>query len=348
MIRGSPGATTRPENGSFGGMQTSTPPSAEDSPAEPSASPLPPADEAAPVAGQPVLVIADGSEALQALLAPQHAVLVATSGAEGLELARQHHPDVVLLDLMLPDMTGFEVLRRLQIDARTAEIPVIFVASQSFASDGVRSLALGAADFVTTPLNPPVLAARVATQLRLSAYRRQVEELSQQDPATGVANRRHFDRMLAMECRRAQRSQTQVSVAMVELDAFGAYAERHGQAVAADTLRTVAQTLRTSIRRPADLAARYADDRFAVLIPDTRPGNARKVVQAFCDALAALQIPHASSGVAPRVTVSVGLATTEVGEDGEGEALVHRAEAQLQRARDTGHNRVVADSDASA
>ncbi len=329
-------------------MQTSTPLSVEDTPAESSASQPPPADTAAPAGGQPILVIADGSDALQALLAPQHPVLIAANGAEGLAMARQHHPDLVMLDLMLPDMTGFEVLRRLKVDARTAEIPVVFVASQAFASDGVRSLGLGAADFVTTPLNAPVVAARVATQLRLSAYRRQVEELSQQDAETGVANRRHFDRMLAMECRRAQRSQTQVSVAMVELDAFGAYADRHGRALAADTLRAVAQTLRTSIRRPADLAARYADNRFAVLIPDTRQGNARKVVQAFCDALAALQIPHAASGVAPRVTVSVGLATTEVGEDGEGDAVVQRAEAHLQRARDTGHNRVVADGDAAA
>ncbi len=329
-------------------MQTSIPPSAEDTPAAPSAPTPVPADGAAPGSGQPILVIADGSDALQAQLGPQHSVLTAASGAEGLEMARQHHPDLVMLDLMLPDMTGFEVLRRLKVDTRTAEIPVIFVASQAFASDGVRSLALGAADFVTTPFNPPVVAARVATQLRLSAYRKQVEELSQQDAETGVTNRRHFDRMLAMECRRAQRSQTQVSVAMVELDAFGAYADRHGQALAADTLRVVAQTLRTSIRRPADLAARYSDDRFAVLIPDTRPGNARKVVQAFCDALAALQISHAASAVAPRVTVSVGLATTEVGEDGEGEAVAQRAEAHLQQARKAGHNQVVADGDAAA
>ena len=307
-----------------------------------------PADPPEAGTGQPVLVITDGNDALLALLAPLYTVLTASSGAEGLQLARQHQPDLVLLDLMLPDMTGFEVLRRLQVDDRTVAIPVVFVASQAFAGDGIRSLALGAADFVTTPLNPPVVAARVRTQLRLSAYRHQVEELSQQDAPTGIANRRHFDRMLSMECRRAQRSQTQVSVAMVELDAFGAYGERHGRALAAETLRTVAQSLRTSIRRPADLAARYADDRLAVLIPDTGPGNARKVVQAFCDALAALQIPHLGSGVAPRVTASVGLATTEVGEDGEGEAVVQRAEAHLQRARDAGRNRIVADSDAGA
>lgn len=293
-------------------------------------------------------MIADGNDALQAQLGPLHSVLTAASGAAGLELARQHRPDLVMLDLMLPDMTGFEVLRRLKVDARTAEIPVIFVSSQAFAGDGVRSLALGAADFVTTPLDAPVVAARVATQLRLSAYRREVEELSQQDAVTGVANRRHFDRMLTMECRRAQRAQTQVSVAMVELDAFDAYADRHGRALAADTLRAVAQTLRTSIRRPADLAARYSDDRFAILIPDTRLGSARKVVQAFCDALAALRIPHAASAVAPRVTVSVGLATTEVGEDGGGEAVAQRAEAHLQQAREAGHNRVVADGDTAA
>ena len=339
-------------------MQTTTHPSEIDLPTElaaDGAAPLPagaapatePAAAAAPAAfAQTILVIAEAPGALQSLLAPRHTLTTAANGAEGLEIALQHLPDLILLDLMLPDMTGFEVLRWLQLDTRTAQIPVIFVAAQSFSADGVRSLTLGAADFVTTPLNPIVLAARVATQLRLSAYRREVEELGQQDAATGVANRRHFDRMLAMESRRAQRSQTQLSVALVELDDMGAYTDRHGQALAAETLRTVAQTLRTSIRRPADLAARYDEGRLAVLIPDTHPASARKVVQAFCDALAALRMPHAASRVSPWVTVSVGLASTEVGEDGEGEAVVQRAVAHLERARKAGHHQVVAEGDA--
>jgi len=283
-----------------------------------------------------------GGDALHGQLsARDHRVLRADSGRDALDQARLHAPDLVLLGLLLPDMTGFELLRRLKADPQLAHIAALFIAGPGHTQDGLRSLELGAADYLHAPVDSRVLAARVSPHLRLAAYRRQLDALTRQDGLTGVANRRHFDQTLALECRRAQRAQTRISVVLVNVDAFGAYNARHGHAAGDAALRQVAHTLRTGIRRPADLAARYDGATFVLVMPDTGPAQALRLAQTLCEAVAALQIPHGASKTGPGLTVSMGLATTEVGEDGLGEAVLQRALGELRAAQASGGNRVV-------
>ncbi|MES2183170.1 MAG: diguanylate cyclase [Pseudomonadota bacterium] len=299
-------------------------------------------------AGEPqtVLLIADADadrEQAVELLEPGCTVLLATTGADGLERARLHQPDLILLDLLVPDMTGFEVLRRLKADARTAGTAVIFLTGQDHPEDEARCLLLGAADFLTKPLSAPVVAARVATQLRLAAYRRQVAEMEHLDGLTQVSNRRHFDETLAVECHRAQRAQSRLSVAMVDVDFFKQYNDRYGYARGDEALHAIAQALAAGMRRPADLVARHGGEEFALIMPDTAPANALKLANLLREAVAALQIPHAGSKAA-YLTVSIGVATTEVGEDGVGEAVVKRADKNLFHAKAGGRNTVVGEA----
>lgn len=300
-----------------------------------------------PVHTPQVLAVCEAAapwEGLQSLLGTDHALRIARGGGEALAIARDQQPDLILIALLLPDMTGFELLRRLKADPATDQIGVVFITGQDYVGDGIRSLGLGAADYVTTPFNEPVFKARVGAHLRIARYRREVEELNQQDRLTGLFNRRHFDRMLSLEARRAQRSQTQLSVALVEVDAFRPYNDHFGRAAGDQALAAVGRVLGSGIRRPADLAARYFGETFGILIPETSAANALKVVQALHADIAALKLPHPASKTAPFVTASVGLATTEVGEDGEGEGVLQRASRNLSRAQAEGRNRVVGET----
>ncbi len=295
-----------------------------------------------------VLVVDDAEaelETLQELLEPLANVLTARNGTEGLERARLYVPDLVVLDLYLPDMTGFELLRRLKADVRTEQVPVLFLVGQGQADDRMRCLSLGAADYIGKPLNAPVVEARATAQLRLARYRRQVDELSFLDGLTGVTNRRRFDEALVKESHRAQRSMTQLSVAVVDLDHFKAFNERYGHARGDDALVAVADLLRRSIRRPADLVARHGGEEFVLIMPDTGAASALRLTRALCAGVAALAIPHAASPTASQLTVSIGVATTEVGEDGDGDAVLARALENLARAKAAGRNRAIGQVD---
>ncbi|MBU6270677.1 MAG: response regulator [Betaproteobacteria bacterium] len=142
-------------------------------PADPGAAAGP---SAGPTAGRPpcVLVVDDQPLNIQALyraLAPDHQVLVATHGAKAIAICRESHPDIVLLDVVMPEMDGYQVIRVLKSDPDTADIPVIFVTARDAAEDETRGLSLGAADFVGKPINPAVLRARVSTHVELARLR---------------------------------------------------------------------------------------------------------------------------------------------------------------------------------
>ncbi len=291
---------------------------------------------------QTILVVDDSAntrDVLKELLEFDHAVLTAHSGAEGLEMALQHQPDLILLDLLMPDMNGQEVLRRLKADARTADIAVIFVTGMDRPEDEARCLLLGASDYITKPYNPPVVSARVTAHLRLAAYRKHMERMALMDGLTGIANRRRFDEVLAAESLRAHRARTSLSVAMVDVDFFKQYNDRYGHAQGDDALRAVAGALRHGMRRPADLAARYGGEEFALVMPDTGPDSALRLARSLCEAVAALQVPHEASKAAPHLTVSIGVATAGPGETVEGDALVQQADERLYQAKQAGRNR---------
>lgn len=299
------------------------------------------------IAGQPprrsrILVVDDQPVNIQTLyqaFSADHQVLMATGGEQALALCASYQPDLVLLDVMMPGMDGYEVCRRLKADAATRDIPVIFVTAHNDEAAETRGLELGAVDFISKPINPNIVRARAKTHLTLKAQADLLRQWVYIDGLTGVHNRRHFDERLAAEWGRAARNNTALSVVLLDVDFFKRYNDRYGHQAGDECLRKIAATLKEGLRRPTDLVARYGGEEFVCLLPDTDPRGAVQLAERLGQQVFARQIEHADSSVAPVVTVSLGVCCKSDGAVGSAAALLRGADAQLYIAKERGRNR---------
>ncbi len=292
---------------------------------------------------QKVLVADDDAinrEVLGELLKPEYTVLLAKNGAQALERAARHAPDLILLDVMMPDMDGYEVLRRLRADPQTAHIAVIFISGLDRPEDEANGLKMGAADYITKPFNPSVVMARVAVHLQVVRQRRMLERLANIDGLTELANRRRFDEIYEREWQRARRSGQPLSLALLDIDSFKQFNDRYGHPAGDRALRAVARLAAAGMRRPADLAARYGGEELVLLMPETDAAAAHALVAGICEGIAQLMIPHEASTVAPVLTVSVGGATLLAGSQEQSAGLFEAADTHLYRAKQSGRNRI--------
>ncbi|WP_020653378.1 diguanylate cyclase [Massilia niastensis] len=302
------------------------------------------------VESQKVLIADDDAvnrDVLGDLLKPEYTVLLARNGVQTLERAMRHAPDLILLDVMMPDMDGYEVLRQLRADPQTAQIAVIFISGLDRPEDEANGLKMGASDYIVKPFNPTVVMARVALHLQVVRQRRMLERLANIDGLTELANRRRFDEMYALEWQRARRTGRPLSLALLDIDAFKQYNDRYGHPAGDRALRSVARVAGAAMRRPADLAARYGGEELVLLMPETEAHDARMVAAAMCEAVAQLMIAHEASSVAPVLTVSVGGATLTADSIEQQYELFESADAQLYRAKQAGRNRIAWRGDAS-
>ena len=307
--------------------------------------------EAAPGRRPRLLVVDDQPVNIQAIyqaFAADHQVLMATSGAQALALCASQQPDLVLLDVVMPGMDGHQVCRQLKSDPATRDIPVIFVTAHNDEAAEAQGLDLGAVDFISKPINPRIVRARVRTHLTLKAQADLLRQWVYIDGLTGVYNRRHFDERLAAESARAMRNGAALSVVLIDVDLFKRFNDRYGHQAGDDCLRRVATALKAGIRRPGDLAARYGGEEFVCLLPDTDLPGALNLARQLGAAVQALQIEHADSAVAPVVTVSLGVGSKAGKAPGSAAALLRVADAQLYRAKSLGRNQACgAELDAS-
>lgn len=294
-------------------------------------------------APQKVLVADDDAinrQVLGELLKPEYMVLLAKNGEQALERALRHLPDLILLDVMMPDMDGYEVLRRLRAEPQTAHISVIFISGLDRPEDEANGLNLGASDYIAKPFNATVVTARVALHLQVVRQRRMLERLAHIDGLTELANRRRFDQAYAAEWQRARGAHRPLSLALLDIDCFKQYNDRYGHPAGDRVLRSVARAVASSMRRPVDLAARYGGEELVLLMPDTFIEQAQQVVAAIRHAIESLAIAHDASTVAPVLTVSVGGATLATEGTESAAELLDAVDLQLYRAKHAGRNRV--------
>jgi diguanylate cyclase (GGDEF)-like protein len=295
--------------------------------------------------GADTLLLVDDSKTvchlLGNLLGPHYRVLTAENGEDGFTLALNCKPDLILLDVLMPDMDGFAVCRRLKRDSRTREIPVLFLTALGSEADEMRALEAGGIDFILKPICAPVLAARVRNQLELKHHQDRLRNLSLLDGLTGIANRRRFDQYLEMEWQRCSRNGQPLSLVMGDVDFFKAFNDGYGHGRGDDCLRAVARVFAMSLRRPADLAARYGGEEFVCVLPETDREGARIVADQVMAQMEDLALPHAYSSVSSRVTVSVGVATAERPSLGRSwRTLAEEADWYLYEAKRRGRNRI--------
>ncbi len=292
---------------------------------------------------QTVLAIDDVPANLKLLgeiLQPEYRFLVATSGAQGLEIAASKQPDLILLDVMMPEMDGYEVCRQLKANPLTQSIPVIFVTAMKEETDEERGLEIGAIDYVTKPFRPTIVRIRVRNHLELKRYHDLLESQAVTDGLTGIANRRQFDKWLDREWRLAIRRQSPISLILGDIDCFKMFNDHYGHPEGDECLKGVAKALASAIRRPSELLARYGGEEFACILPDTDLPGAVHFAGSLLEQIRAVKMPHQKSVCSDIVTMSLGAATLSPSLGDGQEALIQAADEQLYRAKKAGRNRV--------
>lgn len=269
-------------------------------------------------------------------------VFMATGGEQALQVCRAQLPDLVLLDVQMDGIDGYEVCRRLKADAESRNIPVIFITAQGGEADEVRGLQLGAVDFIAKPINPIIVRARVQTHLTLKLQSDILRSMALLDGLTGVANRRKFDEQLLRDWRQSQREQTSLSLILVDVDHFKRYNDHYGHQAGDAALQAVARVLTSTLRRPHDLLARYGGEEFVGVLPNTGLSEAVELAERMQAGVRALNLEHSGSPEAQVVTISLGVATVVARSDLAPQALVEAADQQLYAAKQAGRARVCA------
>ena len=292
-----------------------------------------------------ILIVEDepeNAETLAVLLEPDYELAIATTGEAALDLLPAVDPDLVLLDIMLPGIDGYEVCARMKRDPRFAEVPVIFITALNAHEEEERGLEAGAADYVTKPFSPAVIRVRVRNQMQLRRTRTDLMAMAACDGLTGLANRRRFDEVLAAECRRLGRNGGWLSLILLDIDRYKEFNDFYGHVAGDECLRQVALVLAQAVGRAPDTAARYGGDEFACVLPESDVYGGLSVARKIHAAVADLAILHEGSGIARYVTLTIGLASMQCTPSTMGIDAVALADTCLYRAKAAGRNRVAA------
>ncbi len=280
--------------------------------------------------------------------------LPAENGESAVELFTREAPDLVLLDVVLPDLDGFEVAKRIRGLEKPGDwTPIIFLSSLGSDADIEKGIAAGGDDYLHKPVSEIVLGAKIRAMQRIIQMRtslvvlackldsanQELKRLSASDGLTGIANRRFFDEFISREWRRARRSEKEIAILMCDVDHFKRYNDTYGHQAGDECLRQVATAIEKQLDRGSDIAARYGGEEFAVILPETSGGGALMVAEKIRHAIHQLNISHATTPLG-RVTLSIGVAVGVPDADQSHEQLLEAADRALYCAKHEGRDRV--------
>ena len=267
-------------------------------------------------------------------------ILFALSGLEAIDISLRERPDLIILDVMMPDLDGYTVCKTIKNHPHTKDIPIVFLTAHCDAEEEIRGLEMGAADFISKPFYPKIVKIRVSNQIELKYAREKLTKLAITDGLTGIANLRYFDDQLAHEWTRARRLNQTLAIAMIDVDWFKKYNDHYGHQGGDDCLRQVANVLSNVAKRDSDFVARYGGEEFAIILPMTQAENALELAKNSCLALSNLELPHALSDFG-HVTLSVGVAVGCPKQNTTPHNLLINADKALYTAKEKGRNRAV-------
>lgn len=292
-------------------------------------------------------------------------IIKATSGNEALGLMLEHEFALVLLDVQMPDMDGFETAELMRMNSKTRYVPIIFVTAISKEQRCIfKGYEVGAVDYLFKPIEPVILQSKVKVFLELYNQKRIVEEqavllqikikelsdlkeanfklenLSLSDGLTGISNRRAFDNYIDKSLRNCMRSEKPISLIMADIDYFKAYNDNYGHLQGDDCLIKVAKGLTSSVKRPLDFVARYGGEEFAIILPETDENGAMIIAEKVKEAIGSLNIPHEHSNVAPYITLSLGLVSLWPDKSYSISEFIDCADKALYEAKFKGRNQI--------
>ena len=243
---------------------------------------------------------------LRHMLHEDYTIYTAKDGSSAIEMATVNNPDLILLDIVMPGMNGYEVLESLKGNCMTRHIPVIIITGLDNKADEEKGLSMDAADYISKPFSSAIIKLRVKNQIQIVNQIRTIEQLSNMDQLTQIPNRRSLDQQILAEWGRAIREQFPLSLLIVDVDNFKVYNDTYGHLQGDFALRTVAETIVKTLQRAGDFAARYGGEEFCVLLPGADITGAMKVAELVREAAQSLII-LCEEGSPSKVTISVGV-----------------------------------------
>ncbi len=302
-----------------------------------------------------ILIIDDEAfnrKLLRLFLEPKgYQIVEAQSGAEALSIFEKQRPDIVILDIIMPDMDGFECYLQLQSLDCGKCTPVLMLAEIEDEQSVDRAFEMGVIDYLIKPIHLPILRQRIKRiieqyklQEKLIAKNLELQRLVIIDELTQVANRRRFEEYLAQEWQRTAREQQPFSLIIWDVDFFKSYNDTYGHLSGDRCLKEIAKTIKNFLKRSTDLVARYGGEEFAAILPNTDVEGTTLVAQTICSAVRTLAIPHRNSLVSNHVTLSAGLATAIPMPGSDFEEIILAADRSLYQAKAAGRNRFLYNS----
>ncbi|MEO3679159.1 diguanylate cyclase [Rheinheimera sp. FR7-31] len=270
------------------------------------------------------------------VLGDDYQVLMATSGQQAIKICQNNKPDLILMDVVMPEQDGLNTCRQLKADRTLADIPVLFVTGLQHQTDEDACWNAGAVDFIQKPFNANTLRNRVKVHLTLKHQADLLRNMAYVDGLTGIYNRRYFDNLLQNQLAQHKRKQSPLAVLLIDIDHFKQFNDTFGHLAGDDTLRKVALAIQESCVRPGDSVARYGGEEFVVLLSDTDSQGAIVVAEKLLKNIAKLAITHPAS-LTGFVSVSVGIAVAEPNDAYSGN-LLDLADQQLYAAKQYGRN----------
>jgi diguanylate cyclase (GGDEF)-like protein len=325
-----------------------------------------------------ILIVDDTPANLQLLTvmlkSQGYQVRSALNGAMALLACNHQIPDLVLLDVVMPEMSGYQVCEKLKTSSLTATIPVIFISALGQATEKIKGFEAGGADYITKPFQAEEVLVRVKYQLLLQDMQEQLQrqnlllerqnsllqkeidrrkrteialaqanyrfrQLASKDGLTGLANRRQFDQYLEQEWEQSIQKEEEISLILCDVDQFKNYNDTYGHPAGDGCLAQIAEAISRAVKRPQDLVARYGGEEFVLVLPNTSVAGAVQVAQDIQKEVRSKQIFHRTSTVDQYITVSLGICTMLATPQRSSIELLSAADQALYQAKQSGRNR---------
>jgi diguanylate cyclase (GGDEF)-like protein len=295
-----------------------------------------------------LLIVDDDKPSLMVLasiLEPDYIVRIASSAKSAITIAEKYIPDLILLDIVIPEMNGYEIFTVLRNLERTAHIPVIFISGLNDLDDEKKGLELGAVDYIRKPYDAMITKLRVSHQIQIVNHLRTIEYLSIMDQLTDMPNRRNFDNRLHVEWGRATRENIPICLLMMDVDHFKNYNDTHGHQQGDKALRMISNVLTQTLKRTSDFPARWGGEEFTALLPNTDTSGGLVIAEQIRENIEAAVILH-DNGLMTRLTMSIGVyahiptAFSLEGVTCSVDEFISRADKALYSAKNAGRNRV--------
>jgi diguanylate cyclase (GGDEF)-like protein len=277
--------------------------------------------------------------ALTNILSQEYKIYTAKNGQDAVNIAKEYHPDVILLDILMPDVDGYETLSKLKNDEDTQSIPVIFITGLVNIENEEKGFILGASDFISKPYSPAIVKLRIRNQINIVNQLRISNQLSTTDQLTGIPNRRSFNIQVNKEWGRNMRDKKPLSLILLDIDRFKDFNDTYGHQQGDEVLRIIATTLKESLKRSSDFAARWGGEEFVILLPSTDMNGALIIAERIRENIERTPIPVVN-GQCVAVTVSIGVAMLIPTQEMNQNDLISQSDRALYRAKEKGRNNV--------